>query len=515
MIYLQKMYIVQQNGEMEWVRPSGTKPPCVGIRAVAVIGTILRRHRQPGAHQPEYVSSLFDCRKTLGGVCAAYMHLFHVPIRGHFLLSVRSLSMKKKKTIANSIMIAVIVIIAAAGILLAGRYRGWFDRDDAIQASASVMRDKGIVDLTRDGIASHLDAQIALHDADLISANRGAQATLQFDNGSLVIGEDTTVRIDRAATDDFSVTVLSGEAFLQTEKAITVHFGSQSVSIRNSTATLSVRTGSETIGILSGKATVGEQELTAGQQAAFAVNSTPAYTPLEITSLSDFFLHCAQSSAQTLCFTGEALAQVLADRQAAVSGTQESGVSPDGSPSAASEQTPSSDRTTQSPSSSADPSQSSSSGSSNTKPDDTASGKDTQETHLTCTIAIYCDTILDNMENLDAGKDIYVPGNGVILSPTTISFTDGDTVLDVLKRVCDAYGIQLEYSYTPAYDSYYIEGINHLYEFDCGNESGWMYKVNGWFPNYGCSDYTVEQGDAIVWCYTCRGLGADVGGGMG
>ena len=32
------------------------------------------------------------------------------------------------------------------------------------------------------------------------------------------------------------------------------------------------------------------------------------------------------------------------------------------------------------------------------------------------------------------------------------------------------------------YNSYYVEGIGNLYEFDCGSESGWMYKVNGWFP---------------------------------
>ena len=102
--------------------------------------------------------------------------------------------------------------------------------------------------------------------------------------------------------------------------------------------------------------------------------------------------------------------------------------------------------------------------------------------------------------------------NGVILATSSVQFYDGETVFDVLKRACKAAGIQLEYSWTPMYDSYYIEGINHLYEFDCGLESGWMYKVNGWLPNYGCSKYTLEDGDAIVWCYTCNGLGADVGG---
>jgi hypothetical protein len=60
------------------------------------------------------------------------------------------------------------------------------------------------------------------------------------------------------------------------------------------------------------------------------------------------------------------------------------------------------------------------------------------------------------------------------------------------------------------YGSYYIQGINHLYEFDCGQDSGRMYKVNGWFPNFGCSSYPLSDSDAITWCYTCNGLGADV-----
>ena len=132
--------------------------------------------------------------------------------------------------------------------------------------------------------------------------------------------------------------------------------------------------------------------------------------------------------------------------------------------------------------------------------------------NLSCTIEIRCDTILNNMGNLTPGKEGYVPSNGVILKTTTVKFSQGETVFDVLTRVCSNKGIQIEYSWTPMYGSYYIEGINHLYEFDCGEQSGWMYKVNGWFPNYGCSSYTLEEGDTIVWCYTCNGYGADVGG---
>lgn len=133
-----------------------------------------------------------------------------------------------------------------------------------------------------------------------------------------------------------------------------------------------------------------------------------------------------------------------------------------------------------------------------------------QEENL-CTVTILCDTILQNLPALEEEKIPYVPENGVILPETTVSFGEGDTVFSVLQKVCTAADIQIEYSWTPLYNSYYVEGMNHLYEFDCGVESGWMYKVNDWFPNYGCSAYELKGGEKIVWCYTCVGLGADVG----
>lgn len=50
-----------------------------------------------------------------------------------------------------------------------------------------------------------------------------------------------------------------------------------------------------------------------------------------------------------------------------------------------------------------------------------------------------------------------------VLFPVTVQFNEGETVLDVLQRVCDAAGIHLEFSWTPMYNSYYIEGINPLF----------------------------------------------------
>ena len=134
-----------------------------------------------------------------------------------------------------------------------------------------------------------------------------------------------------------------------------------------------------------------------------------------------------------------------------------------------------------------------------------------ENTENICTITIRCDTVLDNQNLLEEAKVPYVPADGVILPEITVEFTPGENVFQVLQRVCEAADIPLEYSWTPLYDSYYLEGICHLYEFDCGPESGWMYQVSGTFPNYGCSSYEVQPGDSIEWLYSCIGLGADLG----
>lgn len=128
----------------------------------------------------------------------------------------------------------------------------------------------------------------------------------------------------------------------------------------------------------------------------------------------------------------------------------------------------------------------------------------------TCTISISCTTLLSHLDTMNQSKREFVPSDGWILKPTSVSFTDGESVHDVLTRACQNSGIQMDSVFTPAYNSAYVKGINQLYEFDGGDLSGWMYNVNGWFPNYGCSQYTVKSGDTINWVYTCD-LGKDVG----
>lgn len=130
---------------------------------------------------------------------------------------------------------------------------------------------------------------------------------------------------------------------------------------------------------------------------------------------------------------------------------------------------------------------------------------------LTCILSVRCDTILKNIGRLDKEKVGLVPGDGVIFAEKTVTFYEGESVFNLLVREMKRNKIHMEFENTPIYNSAYIEGIANLYEFDCGELSGWMYKVNDWFPNYGCSRYQLKSGDKVEWVYTCD-LGADVGG---
>ena len=135
-----------------------------------------------------------------------------------------------------------------------------------------------------------------------------------------------------------------------------------------------------------------------------------------------------------------------------------------------------------------------------------------KDTAYTCTFSIECSTILNNLSMLEPEKLEMVPFDGVILAEMTVVFYEGESVFDVLQRVCKENKIHMEASWTPMYNSAYIEGIHNLYEFDCGALSGWMYRVNGWYPNYGCSRYQLQDGDVVEWRFTCD-LGNDIGGG--
>ena len=147
----------------------------------------------------------------------------------------------------------------------------------------------------------------------------------------------------------------------------------------------------------------------------------------------------------------------------------------------------------------------------NPAPVDTSEVTIDTESQLTCELTVTCATVLNHMDDLTEGKESLIPSDGVIYSDADVVFYEGETVFDVLQREMKEQKIQMEHTSAPAYGSAYIEGINNLYEFDCGQNSGWMYSVNGWYPNYGCSQYQLKDKDVIQWAYTCD-LGKDLEG---
>ncbi|MCD8312508.1 MAG: DUF4430 domain-containing protein [Firmicutes bacterium] len=130
-------------------------------------------------------------------------------------------------------------------------------------------------------------------------------------------------------------------------------------------------------------------------------------------------------------------------------------------------------------------------------PDDYYGTSDTKEGAVgSVTISISCELV--------AGNADYIPEDGIILEPTVIEISEGDTVYDVTVAAARAMSIPLDIA-----EGSYVRGIDYIYELDYGDLSGWVYIVNGALPSVGCGEYTLSDGDVIEWAYTLS-LGDDV-----
>ena len=124
-------------------------------------------------------------------------------------------------------------------------------------------------------------------------------------------------------------------------------------------------------------------------------------------------------------------------------------------------------------------------------------------------LSVSCASLVGNA-SLDPEKAELVPPDGVLFAAAEVVFYPGESVFNLLAREMRKNGIHMEFASFTAYKTAYVEGIGNLYEFDAGELSGWMYRVNGVFPNKGCSAYTLSDGDVVEWLYTCD-LGKDIG----
>ena len=125
----------------------------------------------------------------------------------------------------------------------------------------------------------------------------------------------------------------------------------------------------------------------------------------------------------------------------------------------------------------------------------------TTSSEINCSITIECKSILDNMDDLKKGHESYVPKNGIMLDNYKTTLKSKSTVYDLLKKACNDKGIT--YTAKDTMYSVYIVGINNIDEKDCGKNSGWMYSVNGSYPNVSVDSKKLKDGDKVVFTYTC------------
>ena len=91
--------------------------------------------------------------------------------------------------------------------------------------------------------------------------------------------------------------------------------------------------------------------------------------------------------------------------------------------------------------------------------------------------------------------------NGYWMRNQSVTVKEGSTVYHALIKALEKYGMQQEGA-----ELGYVESITYngrtLSEFDLGPNSGWLYAVNGELPEVGLLDYTLCNGDNILWYYT-------------
>ena len=408
----------------------------------------------------------------------------------------------KKKTY-NIIMVALIALIVVCGLMAVGHVKGWFGESG--QGTEIVSEDIiGVVNVERDGVGYTLEKDVEIRQDDIVESRNESEAVFDLNGDStLSLNQNSEMAFPQCADGIVEIKLNKGEFFAEVPKtpdSFKVLFDKNTADITGTVFSVSQQSSSSMLTVYEGSVDVTAEDgsvntVKAGQQILITRNAddklTVETTEVKAASLSDYLIEkLLACETDKLCFSEKKLNQVIADREkekkAAVEALEKEAIAI-----AESEES--------------DSSASTDSGSSGNSGSSTSSGESNDNAVKVCTISIRCKSILSNMDKLKEGKNRYVPSNGIILATSSVEFRDGETAYDVTKRACSATGIQIEASYSPVYSSYYVEGINHLYEFDCGEMSGWLYRVNGWTPNYGCSEYKLKNGDSIVWDYTCTG----------
>ena len=450
------------------------------------------------------------------------------------------------------VLTALLVVAGiAVGVYWVGSLRGWFapppvtvetSSGETVQIpplSLTAKRITGKALVERGGLSFALEEGETLRAEDAVTLQGKGTLTVSNETLNLTFGDKATFLVGQKDGGEAQVTLNQGKLYAQTQGTAYFVVGNQSAQVTDGTVSLSVGKKTFVFDQLSGSTSFlggdenvlpvfARQRLTAKQ--AEGRWGAPEQKKLTLKQLSDFTLEQAKAT-QGLCFTPEQLTGEIARREAEAqkkleeqlrkeTEQQEAEAQAKADAEAAeqakkeqeAQQKAAEEKKAQEAKRKAEEEKKKQEEERKRQEEEDKKRQEEENTTSTgsCTLTIECHTLLDNMDNVKESKQKYVPASGVILKKTKVTFTEGETVYDILKRTCKKAGIQLEVSYSGGYGSYYVEGIGHLYEFDCGRESGWVYSVNGKQPNYGCSSCVVQAGDNIVWSYTCSGMGKDV-----
>ena len=118
-------------------------------------------------------------------------------------------------------------------------------------------------------------------------------------------------------------------------------------------------------------------------------------------------------------------------------------------------------------------------------------------------MTIRCDTI-----SAYTAQNEFIPADGILLPMTQFQINQGETAYDILTQAAREYRIQLD-STGSGISLLYVKGIGYIYEYEFGEQSGWMYYVNGIAPSVNAAEYTLSDGDVIQWMYS-RDIGQDL-----
>ena len=111
---------------------------------------------------------------------------------------------------------------------------------------------------------------------------------------------------------------------------------------------------------------------------------------------------------------------------------------------------------------------------------------------------------LEATQDVDLTTDSYLPEYVTWVPTKTYALQENATVYDLFTEAMSDAGLRYigaESNYVSTIYAPSCLGSYALSEFTNGKKSGWMYTVNGKHPNQGLKNWTLNDGDVVIWHY--------------